>query len=100
MVYKVRYTSHRKINFRRHMRQFIAAQNYFNLVSAYSKNPKRIISIKIISSSEIEIVFYSKNRLSPGREANALWLFSHELAENHGFDIYLTSSGKLFKSAA
>jgi hypothetical protein len=71
----------------------------FNSTNSNVANPKQILSIKVVSFREIEIKFYSQNVLKPGREANALWLFSHDLAENQGFGIYLTPNRKLFKSA-
>ena len=99
MIYTVNYTSWNNINFNKHIYQLNASGNVYNRVSVSAPNPKEILSIKVVSSNEIEIKLYSKNVLTPGREANALWLFSHELAENQGFDIYLTSQGKLLKSA-
>ena len=99
MIYTVNYESWNNIDFTKHIQQLNASVRNYNAVSINAPNLKRILSLNIVSPFEIEIQFYSKKVLNPGREANALLLFSHDLAENQGFDIYLTSQGKLLKSA-
>lgn len=76
------------------------AKDYYNQRSPKSKqNPKKIDDLVILSSRKIAVELSSAKPLSLGREAQALWLFSHELAENQGFEVYITSGGKLLKSA-
>ena len=99
MIYTVNYKSWYNIDFKKHLWQLNAAVNNYNRISINASNPKRILSLRVINSFEIEIQFYSKKTLAQSRAANALWLFSHDLVKNHGFDIYLTSHGKLLKSA-
>ena len=100
MIYTVKYTSWIYFDFYTYTNHFKQAAREYNLVSMKSiSNPKKILDIKVLSRNELEITFESFKNLTPGREANALWFFSHYLAENLGFSIYVNQNGKLLKSA-
>lgn len=98
-VFTVRMTGWNPIDFQRHTAAISGAVSAFNRVSSGSANPKRILSATAVGNSLLDIVFYSRCALSPGREANALWYFSHDLAVNRGFHSYLTPKGKLLRRA-
>ena len=100
MIYTVKYTSWVYFDFYRYTNRFMQAAREYNLVSMKSiSNPKKILDIKVLSRNELEITFESFKYLTQGREANALWFFSHYLAENLGLSIYVNQNGKLLKSA-
>lgn len=99
MQYVVNYKGWKNIDFQKHLSALRRAGINYNSASINAGNPKKILSIRVMNSEEIQITFLGKKRLSQGTEANALWLFSHDLAENQGFDIYLTKKRKLLRAA-
>ena len=89
MEYNKRMTSATEMDFTKHIPQIERAMN------AYNRASSKIFDIKI-GPSVLAIHFASEAELTPGREAAALWLFSHELVKNQGF--VPTQRGKLLRS--
>ena len=95
MEYNKRMTSATEMDFTKHIPQIERAMNAYNRASSNARNPKEIFDIKI-GPSVLAIHFASEAELTPGREAAALWLFSHGLVKNQGF--VPTQRGKLLRS--
>ena len=87
------------IDFRAHSAALAGAVADYNRASRRSRNVKQILGYQPSPAGDtLHIELDSSHALSPGREGNALWFFSHALVDRYGFGRYLDPQGKLLRS--